>query len=186
MAKIPGRVSPLVDVCVPFAGKDLSQTKLVRAVIFLVGLVPRRPEYQRQRAVPPNDIEIVGRKILFSPVARRNDDGLMFSHHLLEILDRFERHVVLRIAKIHERARVSAVIRNHDLDRAVRIDSRNAAVRHACRRDSSRDECYFKTLGAHKLGLHSGSSICCELTRRNIRVILSEVEESRINLSPAD
>ena len=46
----------------------------------------------------------------------------MFSHHLLEILDRFERHVVLRIAKIHERARVSAVIRNHDLDRSVWID----------------------------------------------------------------
>ena len=48
----------------------------------------------------------------------------MFSHHFLEILDRFERHVVLRIAKIHERARVSAVIRNHDLDRAIRIDFR--------------------------------------------------------------
>src|SRR4029450_6083113 len=106
VAKIPSRVSPLVDVPTPLPRKNLSQTELVRPAIFLVRLAPGRPENQRQRAVPPNDVEIVGRKILFSPVARRNDEGLMFSHHLPELLDRFERHVVLRIAKIHERARV--------------------------------------------------------------------------------
>src|SRR6185295_15299727 len=96
MAKIPGGISPFIDVCIPFSRKNFSQTELVRAVIFLVGLVPRRPEYQRQRAVPPNDVEIAGSKILFSPVARRNDDSLVFPYHLFEILDRFERHVVLR------------------------------------------------------------------------------------------
>src|SRR5207249_9218800 len=87
VAKIPGCVSPLVDVCIPLSGKNLSQTELVRAAIFLVRPVPWRPENQRQRAVPPNDVEIVGREILFSPIARRSDDGLMFSDHLLEILD---------------------------------------------------------------------------------------------------
>src|SRR5678815_1602490 len=103
--------------------------------------------------MPPNDIKVVCRKILFSPVARRNDDGLMFSHHLLEILDRFERHVVLRIAKIHERARVNAMIRNHDLDLAVRIDSRNGSMFAASRKretQSNEYDGYFKhTAGAH-------------------------------------
>jgi hypothetical protein len=58
----------------------------------------------------------------------------MFSYHLLKILDRFERHVVLRIAKIHERARVNAVVRNHDFDRSVWIDSRNGSLFAACRK----------------------------------------------------
>jgi hypothetical protein len=108
--------------------------------------------------VPPNDVEIVGRKILFSPVARRNDDGLMFSHHLLEIFDRFERHVVLRVAKIHERARVSAAIGNHDLDSAVRIDFRNGSMFAACRkRETQSNECdgYFK----HCAGAHSNLEV---------------------------
>src|SRR6185369_4916225 len=126
--------------------KDLSQTKLVRSAIFLVRLVPRRPENQRQRAVPPNDVEIVCRKILFSPVARRNDDSLMLADHLLEVFDCFERHVVLRIAKIHERARVNAMIRNHDLDRAGRIASRNGSMFAASREretQSTESDGYF-------------------------------------------
>src|SRR4030095_4882931 len=142
VAKIPGRISPLIVVCIPLSCKDLSQTELVRAAIFLVRLVPRRPENQRQRAVSPNDVEIVCRKILFSPVARRNDDSLMLADHLLEVFDCFERHVVLRIAKIHERARVNAVIRNHDLDRAVRIDSRNGSMFAASRKRETQSNEY--------------------------------------------
>ena len=70
MPKISRRVSPFVDVCVAFSRKDLSQTELVRSVIFLVRPVPGRPENKRQRAVPPDYIEIVHGEILFSPIAR--------------------------------------------------------------------------------------------------------------------
>jgi hypothetical protein len=77
----------------------------------------------------------------------------MFSHHLLEILDRFERYVVFRIAKIHERARVNAVIRNDDFNRAVRVDSRNGSMFAACRKretQSNEYDGYFKQCaGAH-------------------------------------
>ena len=96
--------------------------------------------------------------ILFSPVARRNDDSLMLADHLLEVFDCFERHVVLRIAKIHERARVSAVIRNHDLDRAVRIDSRNGSMFAASRKretQSNEYDGYFK----HCAGAHSNLAV---------------------------
>src|SRR5713101_9359519 len=124
MTKIPCGVAPLVDVRVPLTGKDLGQTKLVRPMIFFVGPVPRGPKNKRQRAVPPNYIEIVDGKILFSPVTGRSDDGLMFAHHLLKILDCLQSDVVLRVAKIHERAGVYAMSRNHQLDRAVWIDMR--------------------------------------------------------------
>ena len=125
--------------------------------------------------MPPNDVEIAGRKILFSPVARRNDDGLVFSYHLLEILDRFERHVVLRIAKIHERARVSAVIRNHDLDRAVRIDSRNGSMFAACRKhetQSNEHDGYLKYCGgAHwNLDVRWKPTVVQNCTRSHISV----------------
>ena len=77
----------------------------------------------------------------------------MFPYHLLEILDRFERHIVFRIAKIHERTRVSAVVRNHDFDRAVWIDSRNGSMFVTCRKhQTASNECdgYLKYHdGAH-------------------------------------
>ncbi len=128
MTKISSGVSPLVDVGVPFACKNLSQTELVRPVIFLVRLVPWRPKNQWQRTVPPNDIEIVHGKILLSPITRRSDDSLMFAHHLLEVLDCFQRYIVLFIAKVHESSGVSAMLGNHDLDRAIWIDLRNRDV----------------------------------------------------------
>src|SRR5439155_2590138 len=68
MAKRSGGISPLIDVCIPLAGEDLVQTELIRPAILFIWLVPGRPEHQWQRAVPPNDIEIVGGKILFSPI----------------------------------------------------------------------------------------------------------------------
>src|SRR4030095_10902250 len=125
VTKTPRGIAPFVDVRVPFAGKNLGQTELVRSVVFLIRPVPRRPKHKRQRTVPPDDIEIVRGKILFSPVTGRRDDGLMFTHHLLKILDRLESDIVLRVAKIHERPGVCAMFSNHHLDRAVRIDWRN-------------------------------------------------------------
>src|SRR4051812_6540475 len=70
MPKIARRFGPFVDVRIPFARKDLSQTELVRSMIFLVRLVPWRPENKRQRAVAPDHVEIVDGKILFSPITR--------------------------------------------------------------------------------------------------------------------
>src|SRR5438105_364057 len=99
MTKFSGSVCPLVDVGVPFACDNLSQTELVRRAIFLIRLVPRRPKNKRQRPVPPDDIEIVHGKILFTPIAGRSDDGLMFAHHLLEVLDRLQRYIVLFVSK---------------------------------------------------------------------------------------
>src|SRR5207245_5154496 len=94
MTKIPRGVGPLVDVGVPLACEYLGQAKLVRPAIFLVRLVPWRPKNQWQRAVSPDHIEIIHGEILFSPITRRSDDPLMFSHHLLEVLDRLQRPVV--------------------------------------------------------------------------------------------
>src|SRR6266403_4487097 len=122
MTKIAGRIRPLVDVSVPLACKNLSQTEFVWPVIFLVRLVPGRPKYKRQRAVPPDDIEIVDRKILFSPITRRSDDSLMFSYHLLKVLDHLQTDVILCVAKIHKRARVQPMLGNHDLNGAIWID----------------------------------------------------------------
>jgi hypothetical protein len=48
----------------------------------------------------------------------------MFADHLLKILDCLQSDVILRVAKIHERAGICAMFRNHHLDRAVRIDLR--------------------------------------------------------------
>src|SRR6266568_2636361 len=128
MTKFSSRVGPLVDVGIPLACKNLSQTELVRPVIFLVGFVPRRPKNKRQRPVSPDDVEIVHGKILFSPIARRSDDCLMFAHHLLEVFDFLETDVILPFAKIHECARVSSVLGNHHLDWAVWIDLRDRDV----------------------------------------------------------
>ncbi len=87
MSKLARGVRPLVDVAVPFPGDNVDQTETIRAVILLVRLVPGRPKKKRQRAMPPYEIEIRGRKILLTPVTRRSDNGLMFADHLLEVLD---------------------------------------------------------------------------------------------------
>src|SRR5215467_2619984 len=115
MPKIACRVSPFVNVCVPLARKDLSQTELVRSMIFLVRFVPWRPENKRQRAMPPDHVEIIHGEILLSPIARRSDDGLMFSHHVLKILDRLQGDIILSISEIHEGTGVTAVLRNSHL-----------------------------------------------------------------------
>ena len=114
----PGLRQPTCRCMHPTFPQESQSNRTCRAAIFLVRLVPRRPKTRGSDPCRQIDIEIVGRKILFSPVARRNDDRLLCLPTIfLEIFDRFERHVVLRIAKIHERARVNAVIRNHDFDR---------------------------------------------------------------------
>ena len=128
MIKVSSGVRPVVDVGVPLACKDLSQTELVRPVIFLVRLVPWRPKNKWQRTVPPNDIEIVHRKILFSPIARRRDDRLVFTHHLFKVLDHLETDVILFVTKIHERTRVSTALGNDRLHGAIWIDVRNRDV----------------------------------------------------------
>src|SRR6266446_9833758 len=128
MTKIAGRVRPLVDVSVPLACKNLSQTEFVWPVIFLIRLVPGRPKNKRQRAVPPDDIEIVHGKILFSPITRRSDDRLVFTHHLLKVFDHLQTYVILRVAKIHEGARISATLGNHHLDWTIWIDLRDCFV----------------------------------------------------------
>jgi len=94
-------------------------------MILLIGLVPGRPKHERQRTVSPNDIEVAHGKILFSPVTGRSDDGLVFAHHLLKILDCLKRDVILLVAKIHECTGISALLGNHYLDRFVRIDLRD-------------------------------------------------------------
>ena len=52
----------------------------------------------------------------------------MFADHLLEIFDCLQRHVILFVAKVHERARVSAALGNHNLNRAIWIDLCNRDV----------------------------------------------------------
>ena len=47
----------------------------------------------------------------------------MFADHRFEILDHLQRHVVLLVTEIHERARIRAVFRNHDLDWSIWIDA---------------------------------------------------------------
>ena len=138
MTKVPCAVRPFVDVCVPFPSKNLSQREFVWPVIFFIRFVPGRPKNKRQRAVPPDDVEIVHREILFTPVARRNNDRLVFADHLFEIFDRLQGHIVLLIAKIHKSARVNSVVGNNHLHRAVRIDARSRRGLFAC----SEEHCY--------------------------------------------
>ena len=163
MAKLARRVGPFINVGVPLACEDLSQTELVRPVIFLIRLVPRRPKNERQRAVPPDNVEIVHGKILFSPVARRSDDRLVLAHHLLEILDRLQRDVVLRISEIHKRTRVSAVLGNHHLDGAIRIDLRDRDVLAASdQRKAQSDQCNDRT--KNHIDTHSSPQISFRTT----------------------
>ena len=69
----------------------------------------------------PDHIQVRGRKILFTPVARGGDDGLMFSDHVLEFLDHLECDFVFGVTEIYERTRVGAPLRKDDLDRRFRI-----------------------------------------------------------------
>jgi hypothetical protein len=124
MTKVARSVGPFIDVGVPLACQNLSQIEFVRPVILLVWLVPWRPKNEWQRAVAPNDVEIVHGKILFSPITRRSNDGLVFAHHLLEVFDCLQRDIVFCVAKIHERAGVSAVLRNNYFDWTIWIDAR--------------------------------------------------------------
>jgi hypothetical protein len=73
------------------------------AAVLCVGLVPRRPENERKRAVSPDNIQIHHAKILLTPEARRRDDGLAFPDHRLEVFDHLQRGVLFLIAKINER-----------------------------------------------------------------------------------
>ncbi len=125
MTKVPCAVRPFVDVCVPFPSKNLSQREFVGPVIFFIRFVPGGPKNKRQRAVPPDDVEIVHREILFSPVARGSDNRLVFADHLLEIFYCFQTDVILRIPEIHKRAGISAVLRNDYFDGAIWIDVRS-------------------------------------------------------------
>ena len=132
MTKVASGVRPFIDVEVPLPREDLSQAELVRSVVFLIRFVPGRPKHKRQRTVTPNDIEIVHRKILLSPIAGRRDDGLMFADHLLEIFDHLQGHVVLGVAKIHECPGVSAVLGDGYLNRTIPIDACSSRGLLAC------------------------------------------------------
>ena len=123
LAKFARGIAPLVDVGVPLAGDDFIQAEFVRPAILGVRPVPRRPEDERHRAVPPDHIQIPGRETLFSPVTRGSNDRLVFADHRFELLDHLEGHVVFRVSEIHERAGVSAVGREQDLHRCVEINS---------------------------------------------------------------
>src|SRR6266849_935014 len=72
--------------------------------------------------MPPDDVQVCSRKTLFTPVARRSDDRLMFADHRLEIFDRLDRDSVLRVAKIHERTGVSAMLGDHYFHRCIGIN----------------------------------------------------------------
>src|SRR5215831_14012004 len=126
MTKTSRSIRPHVDVRVPPAGKNFGQTEFVRRMILRIWLVPWGPKDQRQRTVPPNDVEITYWKILFSPITRRSDDSLVFAHHLLKILDCLEGHVILFVAKIHKRAGVCTSLGEHNFNRAIRINFRDS------------------------------------------------------------
>ena len=49
----------------------------------------------------------------------------MFAHHRLEILNHFQRDIVFLVAEIHERAGVSAMPGDHNLNRTIWIDALN-------------------------------------------------------------
>ena len=123
LAELARGIAPLVDVAVPFAGENFVQAEFVGPAVLRVGTIPRRPKNERQRAVPPDDIEIPRRETLFAPVTRRSNNRLVFAHHVLEFLDRLERHFIFRVAEIHERAGVGALGRQQDFYRRVGIDS---------------------------------------------------------------
>jgi len=91
---------------------------------------------------------------LLTPIARRRDDRLMFADHLLEILDHLQRDVVFFVPKIHERAGVSAMFRNNDLDRAVWINLRACQITSlTCGQNDCRNEkrCAAQILSHRKI-----------------------------------
>src|SRR5713101_978893 len=127
MTECARRVGPLVDVIIPFSRDDVVEIEFVRSAILRVRFVPWRPKNERERTVPPNDIEICGREILLTPIARGGDNGLVFADHRLEIFNHFERDVVLLVAEIHKRAGVRAMRGDDDLNRTIWIDMRLCA-----------------------------------------------------------
>jgi len=87
----------------------------------------------------------------------------MFANHLLEVLDFLEADVILPFAKIYERTRVSAMLGNHHLDRAIRIDLRNRGVLTAS------DQCQAQSNQRNRrpkncIDRHSISKVLCTAT----------------------
>src|SRR5215467_442299 len=99
----------------------------------------------------------------------------MFSHHLFEVLDCFERDIVLSVAKIHKRAGVSSVLWNHYFDWTVRINLRNGGTFAACRKceaQSNEYDGYSKDCaGAHSnLDVHWNPTVVQNRARSHISV----------------
>src|SRR5260370_11361156 len=162
MTKVQTPVGPLVDVSIPRPGNDLVQIKLARPAIFFIGFVPRRPENERQRTVSPNDIQIVRRETLLAPIARGSNDGLMFADHCLEILDHFQRHVIFLVTEIHERAGVSAMFGNHNLNGTIGIDGGNRRTLVASSECQTRCNCYNNDC-KHCIPAHSARKFCANV-----------------------
>jgi len=120
-----GRIRPVIDVTVPRPFENGVETKTVRSLFLFVGTIPGRPENERERAVLPDHLQVGSRKALFSPVAGRRDDRLVFPDHLFEVFDRLERDGVFRFAKIDEGAGVGAVLRKQHLHGSVRVQLGN-------------------------------------------------------------
>ena len=83
------RVRPLVDVGVPLPGEDRVEPEFIRAFelhqVFPVGIVPGRPEDERNRLVRGHDLRLYRREMSLSPEAGKGDDCLMLTHLLLRI-----------------------------------------------------------------------------------------------------
>ena len=75
--------------------------------------------------MPRDDLEIARWETLLTPVAGGSDNGLMFPHHRLEILDRLEGDVVLGVAEIDEGASVFSIHWNCEHERWLRLVRRS-------------------------------------------------------------
>src|SRR4029434_6297393 len=93
-------VCPSVDICVMFACNDAGQRVLIGTQSFLVRPIPRRAQHERNAAVTRDKPNVRHGKALFTPVARRSNDSLMFSNESLEVLNLLESHVVFGVAKV--------------------------------------------------------------------------------------
>ena len=122
MAELVRRIRPLVDITIPHPINNCIEVELIWSPILFVGLIPGRPVNQRRCSMSPDHLEVRQGKALLAPVTWRGNDRLMFSDHLLEIFDHFQRNLVLGIAEVDERAGVNAAVGNFDFDRTVPID----------------------------------------------------------------
>ena len=52
----------------------------------------------------------------------------MFADHRLEILDHFQRDVIFLVAEIHERAGVTSMLGNHNLNRSIGVDLQHCSA----------------------------------------------------------